>query len=1043
MSESKLYFISIILYLYILLTVADNNENNNNVAVAKAYARVCGDIHVTVFELKTGFKNDQLLLCEISLGSVTYAPMNSVKNASTTTSISFPYLREIYGYMLLGYSSLDSFSSMFPNLSVIHGRDLHQGYSLIITNNFLLHELGLKSLMSIRRGNVIIARNAQLCYGKSLRWNDLLETKQNHIILRQNRDNCAFCPTCPSACWSPTQCQKTCSANCQGNCVSEKVCCHEQCVGGCYYHNRNMSSTLICNACRNMRIYATGICVQKCPTNMLKTRNSLCVTPAECKSLVSGTGFILEGANECVLSCPSGFIREPDSRCVRCISSADNSYCNGTCRDKHIQSIEDFKLLKYCSRVYTLTIYNIQTVESKGTSFQEAFAALESLEQIDLEFTIRNVKIFSTLNIFPRLRRIGTTSNSSTTIEENEFLTELWPSTQQRPTIQGNFNIVRNARLCIEHITDFINYTTKREPDLQVTSDTLNQYANGYLTSCESNFLEITINNISSLTARVNIAISKDLFLHSSGKVKNIRRSFFSVFYKLTRTKNETYFDATHSLNWLRKVEMVNYNRPPNSESFKMSTQLESLVGYEWYAVYASITSNLDTIGSFSAITYFQTLQRQPEPVLNLHGKSLSRSTIELVWQTPSKPNGPITNYLVYYAPIEDRLPVDNSRLLCLMKDRWRSEVNVQVNNLNLTHSIQCSQSKTEVDNVITNKYDYDDEESANIDRVATDLSIIEYKLINSVTQRSDPLSLSKEVQDDIINNLDIYFENNTADFNDNYRIDAQEPSVVEHRPYIDQYNRSTSDTRIIIDDLKEAQMYLFQVYACHNISKQALSESCSLNGIILAVRTKPGDASRDLVRNVQLTASANDSDHLTAGEKLFLYRISWLEPLEPNGLVYYYMIYIAQNSNNESIQEYCVDYDKYSISVILLPSTTYRLRIITYTIARLNNEYDDRERISDEPSPFNSTNFIFELTFTTKGLSSNQLIRQNRLPIFILIILLTIILLFVIVGALIYYYKSRRRTKTSRPAFRCLLTTVYDDVNDRTQSYSLQHTMV
>ncbi|CAF3315686.1 unnamed protein product [Rotaria socialis] len=401
-----------------------------------------------------------------------------------------------------------------------------------------------------------------------------------------------------------------------------------------------------------------------------------------------------------------------------------------------------------------------------------------------------------------------------------------------------------------------------------------------------------------------------------------------------------------------------------------MSTQLESLVGYQWYAVYVSITSNLDTIGSFSSITYFQTLQRQPEPVLNLHGKSLSRSTIELVWQTPSKPNGPTTNYLVYYAPIEDRLPVDNSKLLCLMKDRWRSEVNVQVNNLNLTQSVQCSQSKAEVNNVITNNYDYDDEESTNIDHVATDLSIIEYKLINSVTRRNDPLTLSKEVKADIINNLDIFFENNTTDFNDNYQIDVQESSVVEHRPYIDQYNRSTSDTRIIIDALKEAQLYLFQVYACHNISKQALSNSCSLNGIILAVRTKPGDASRDLVRNVQLTSSADDSDRLTAGERLFLYRISWLEPLDPNGLVYYYMIYIAQNSNNESVQEYCVGYDKYSISVILLPSTTYRLRIITYTIARLNNEYDDRERINGEPSPSNSTNFIFELTFTTKGLS-------------------------------------------------------------------------
>ncbi|CAF3610474.1 unnamed protein product, partial [Rotaria sp. Silwood2] len=36
--------------------------------------------------------------------------------------------------------------------------------------------------------------------------------------------------------------------------------------------------------------------------------------------------------------------------------------------------------------------------------------------------------------------------------------------------------------------------------------------------------------------------------------------------------------------------------------------------------------------------------------------------------------------------------------------------------------------------------------------------------------------------------------------------------------------------------------MYMFQVFACHDISKQSLSDACSLNGIILAVRTKPGD---------------------------------------------------------------------------------------------------------------------------------------------------------------------------------------------------------
>jgi hypothetical protein len=233
---------------------------------------VCGDVRITLFELRRGLDIHALASCEIILGSVTYAPMHSLTNASTTntTPIRFPYLREVYGYILLGYSSMRSFTSMFPRLSIIHGRELYHGYSLIIMDNFLLDELGLISLINIRRGNVIIARNAQLCYAKSLRWNDIMETQNTQVISRQNRDNCVFCPTCPSACWSPSQCQKRCSANCKGNCFSETICCPEQCVGGCYYNNMTTSADLICNACRNMRIYATGICVQQCPPDMLK-----------------------------------------------------------------------------------------------------------------------------------------------------------------------------------------------------------------------------------------------------------------------------------------------------------------------------------------------------------------------------------------------------------------------------------------------------------------------------------------------------------------------------------------------------------------------------------------------------------------------------------------------------------------------------------------------------------------------------------------------------------------------------------------------------
>jgi hypothetical protein len=152
------------------------------------------------------------------------------------------------------------------------------------------------------------------------------------------------------------------------------------------------------------------------------------------------------------------------SRCIRCLSSPENNYCNGACREKHVRSIGDFTSFKYCSRVHTLNIYNIATIESRENNFSEAFTGFASLEQIDHEFTIHNVKVFSTLSIFPRLRRIGITSNATITIEENEFLNDLWPLSQPPPIIQGSLNIVRNARLCLKRIVDFINYTTTTEP---------------------------------------------------------------------------------------------------------------------------------------------------------------------------------------------------------------------------------------------------------------------------------------------------------------------------------------------------------------------------------------------------------------------------------------------------------------------------------------------------------------------------------------------------------------------------------------------------
>ncbi|CAF4504050.1 unnamed protein product, partial [Rotaria sp. Silwood2] len=71
---------------------------------------------------------------------------------------------------------------------------------------------------------------------------------------------------------------------------------------------------------------------------------------------------------------------------------------------------------------------------------------------------------------------------------------------------------------------------------------------------------------------------------------------------------------------------------------------------------------------------------------------------------------------------------------------------------------------------------------------------------------------------------------------------------------------------------------------------------------------------SRNLVRDVQVV----DSDQLTTNEKSLTYQISWLESLEPNGLIYFYIIHIGQNSNNGPKEELCVGHDSVTLDKLI-----------------------------------------------------------------------------------------------------------------------------
>lgn len=107
-------------------------------------------------------------------------------------------------------------------------------------------------------------------------------------------------------------------------------------------------------------------------------------------------------------------------------------------------------------------------------------------------------------------------------------------------------------------------------------------------------------------------------------------------------------------------------------------------------------------------------------------------------------------------------------------------------------------------------------------------------------------------------------------------------------------------------------------------------------------------------------------------------YQITWEPPLAPNGLVYFYIVHLDQESQNGPKDERCLGYDIHSVQVSLLPRTTYRLKILTYTIARLNREYDDQLRsLPDDGYPTNATHAYSELIFTTVDLPGSEIFRR------------------------------------------------------------------
>lgn len=158
--------------------------------------------------------------------------------------LSFPKLTMVTDYLLLfRVAGLESLSTLFPNLSVIRGRNLFYNYALVIFEMTSLKDIGLYNLRNITRGAIRIEKNPELCYLDSVDWSLLMDAEINNFIAG-NKLSKECGDVCPGIMVVNPQCFRTSyNDNYSYRCWTSNHCQKGKISGICV-NNRNMMTEL-------------------------------------------------------------------------------------------------------------------------------------------------------------------------------------------------------------------------------------------------------------------------------------------------------------------------------------------------------------------------------------------------------------------------------------------------------------------------------------------------------------------------------------------------------------------------------------------------------------------------------------------------------------------------------------------------------------------------------------------------------------------------------------------------------------------------------
>nr|XP_058940896.1 putative insulin-like peptide receptor [Pocillopora verrucosa] len=604
--------------------------------------------------------------------------------------LQFPKLTEITGHLLVSLMyGRRSLREIFPNLAVIRGRQVFLDYSLIIYQNDGLEEVNLPSLTTILRGGVRIEKNINLCYVETIRWKSIMRnTKVDEytLVLNSNNNDCydrCFQQKCtPPAghgsltnqyCWAPgagsnADCQALCDMKCgDSGCVNGGLmgkstsCCDKQCLGGCTKTN----SPRHCYACRNFRM-PKGECVENCGRHLYEIDEFKCID--DCPR-----GYLKLGM-KCVKVCPAGYKEGENKSCLKCTAEKCPRVCKTKKSDKTtdieykipIDSLETLNKYKGCTEIDGNLIIKIRGSGGSGigTQLEEN---LGQIEKVKGYIVIRESASLTSLNFFKNLREIRPrkffhlynlyNERYALAIRDNPKLEALWPFQQNLTIIEGGIMVHLNPYLCPSQITPLINDILKWNRNDSNRVLDISDTTNGNAVACNVRKINVTVEEIT--LPRCNSGCVKvewdDAIINDD--YRNVL--FYTLSYREAPNRQITEYtdvDACSSDSgdiWTRidhtvPPPEVNVSRGLITKRRKIERTIRELKPYQLYAFQVEAVV-LKNDGAKSDLVFVMTKESKPSQPVGLEANYLNSSALLVTWEPPLFPNGNITKYIVSY----------------------------------------------------------------------------------------------------------------------------------------------------------------------------------------------------------------------------------------------------------------------------------------------------------------------------------------------------------------------------------------------------------